>query len=211
MTSRNPKPPGSSTGYSAAPSGGGVSPGGPVPMGHGAIRKSTGLLTGVLHSRRVPLRGPLTERTAACCLNRMLVLASDNKKQPIVIEIDSTGGPIVHALSIIRTMNGIACPVATFCRGAVQGAAIIIAAHGSKSHRVSAPGAEFTFGDIARESEATCWHSLIQILAHDTGREEQEIASWLAERGAFDAQRALQMGLVDVLGTKPIFPGFPDE
>lgn len=174
------------------------------------LRKSTGALTGVLHSRRVPLRGPITERTAACCINRLLVLAADNKKQPIVIEIDSMGGLVVDTLPIIRTINGISCPVATFCRGHVGGTAIAIAAHGVKPYRIAMPAAKFTFGSLATSQSESGWHSMVQLLAQDTGLSEQEISQWLSERGGFLPEQAISRNLIDELGAKPVFPESAD-
>lgn len=171
-----------------------------------SVRKSTGALTGVLHSRRVPLRGPITERTAACAINRMLVLAADNKQQPIVIEIDSTGGPIADALSVIRTMNGIPCPVGVFCRGHVQGSAIVIAAHGVKSYRVSMESAQFGFGSLHASANEAGRHAMLQLLAQDTGRQEADIVNWLSHGGGFDPQEAIRRGIIDVLDSKPAFP-----
>lgn len=175
---------------------------GPVP-----VRKSTGALTGVLQSRRVPLRGPLTPRTAACCINRMLVLAADNKVQPMVIEIDSVGGELADALSIIRTMNGIPCPVGTFCCGDVHGTAILVAAHGVRLNRVSLPIAQFSFASLRADPRNSDWQALMTILSKDTGREEPEIISWLAQADGFDPRDALARGLIDALGSKPLFPG----
>lgn len=175
------------------------------------VRKSTGALTGVLHSRRVPLRGPMTERTAACCINRMLVLAADNKQQPIVIEIDSTGGAIADALSVIRTMNGIPCPVGTFCRGHVHGSAILIAAHGVRDNRVTMANAHFSFAPLHSSANEAGWHAMLQLLAQDTGRQEAEIVNWLSDRNNFPPQAAISRGIVDIVDSKPVFPAFNEH
>lgn len=182
------------------------------------VPKSTGTLTGVLHSRRVPLRGPITERTAACCINRMLILASDNKQEPIVIDVESTGGSVKDALAIIRTMNGVSCPVATFSRGQIGGAAIMIAAHGTKGYRVAHPDAHFALpagfpaGAIQRRNgdESGLVHTLIQVLTADTGRAENETSEWLSRGLNLSTAQAMANGIVDVPGTKPLFPGYPN-
>jgi ATP-dependent protease ClpP protease subunit len=180
------------------------------------VPKSTGTLTGVLHSRRVPLRGPITERTAACCINRMLILAADNKKEPIIIDVESNGGSVKDALAIIRTMNGIVCPVATFCRGRITGAGIMIAAHGVKGFRVAHPDAQFAlpagFPAEAVErrngDESGLVHTLIQMLTTDTGRAETETWEWLRAGRFWTTPEAMSSGIVDVNGLKPLFPGY---
>lgn len=178
------------------------------------VPKSTGILTGVLQSRRVPLRGPLTERTAACCINRMLILAADNRRQPIIIDVESPSGSIREALAIIRTMNGVACPVATFSRGEVGAAAMMIAAHGVKGFRVAHSSTEFTippgFGRSERAStngeDEKVRHSFIQLLAHDTGRSVDDVAAWLEDGLVLPADGAHNGGIIDSIGLKPLFP-----
>jgi len=170
--------------------------------------KSTGVLTGVLHSRRVPLRGLITERIAACCINRLLVLAADNRRQPIIIDVESPGGSVRDALSIIRTINGITCPVATFSRGYVGGAAVIIAAYGRRGFRVAVPNTRFQFapGLSSDPNGVGPWHSVLQLLAAASNRPENEVEQWLQHGAEFDPAKAVANGLVDVIGTKPLFP-----
>jgi ATP-dependent Clp protease, protease subunit len=170
-------------------------------------------LTGVLHSRRVPLRGPITERTAACCINRMLILAADNRRQPIVIDVDSPGGSVKHALAIIRTMNGVACPVATFSQGKVEGSALLVAAHGIKGFRVAQPNTRFRISagmihDVHDNNGegAVFRHAMIQVLSHDTGRPEAEVSNWLDKGIDFGSNDAESGGVVDCVGRKPLFP-----
>jgi ATP-dependent protease ClpP protease subunit len=173
------------------------------------VPKSTGVLTGVLHSRRVPLRGLITERIAACCINRILVLAADNRRQPIIIEVESPGGSVREALSIIRTINGISCPVATFSRGYVGGAAVMIAAHGRRGFRVAVPATRFQLApglSTEPNHDVGPWHSVLQILAAASLRPEAEIEQWLRVGAEFDPQKAVASGIVDVIGTKPLFP-----
>jgi ATP-dependent protease ClpP protease subunit len=142
----------------------------------------------------------------------MLILAADNKQQPIIIDVESNGGPIRDALAIIRTMNGVPCPVATFCRGPVNGSAIVIAAHGKKGFRVSDPGVHFTIpaglGLNSSGEMEKLGHTLIQLLSNDTGRSEDEILNWLENGFEFGVEGARAAGVIDVVGTKPIFPGF---
>src|SRR5579859_2269745 len=107
-------------------------------------RRSTGFLASRILERRVPLRGHITNQLASCCIARLLVLATEDTHKPIVTYIESSGGSTAEALNVISTMNGIHSPVATFCRGAIGGAAIAIAAHGLKGFRTADPAAHFS-------------------------------------------------------------------
>src|SRR5215467_3539417 len=109
------------------------------------LRPSTGLLAAAGQERRVPLRGRITKQIANCCIARLLVLATENRQQPIITYIDSPGGSTSEVLGVISTINGIRCPVVTFCNGQAVGPAVLIAAHGLKGFRVGIPTARFSF------------------------------------------------------------------
>ena len=104
-----------------------------------SLRPSTGRLTSPVQERRVALRGQLTRVVASCCIARLVVLAAEDQRDPIFVHIDSPGGSIAEAMGILSTMNGIRCPVITFCRREAMGPAAIIAAHGLRGYRAAAP------------------------------------------------------------------------
>jgi ATP-dependent Clp protease protease subunit len=163
--------------------------------------------------RRVPLRGQITNQLASCCIARLLVLATEDTHKPIVTYIESPGGSIPEALNVISTMNGIRSPVATFCRGSIGGAAVVIAAHGKKGFRIAHPAAHFSLdlsitgcknGEI--EAKESYLKMLAQILGADTGRPELEVARWLNDGMLFTAEQALEHGLIDAIAAQPILP-----
>ena len=109
------------------------------------LRASTGLLTGAGRERSVPLRGRISRQLANCCIARLLVLAMEDAHRPIIVYIDSPGGPVAESMPILSTLRGIRSPIVTFCRGQAGGTAAIIAAHGREGFRVAAPDACFFF------------------------------------------------------------------
>ena len=176
-------------------------------------RRSTGLLASRLLERRVPLRGKITGQLASCCIARLLVLATEDRDKPIVTYIDSPGGSVSKSLTVISTMNGIHTPVVTFCRGAVAGPAVVIAAHGAKGFRTAAPGTSFSLrlqSESANNSHSEGYESylrlLTQILAADTARPEEEVLRWLTDGALFTAQEAVQKGLIDAIAPEPLLP-----
>ncbi len=175
-------------------------------------RPSTGLLTANRGDRCAPLRGRVTKTIASCCIARTLVLATEGL-EPILIQVDSANGMVEETLGIISTMNGISCPVVTFCRGKVAGPGLIIAAHGLKGYRVAAPGARFSFGgfEVASRrrgagSEKSFFPLLAEILAKDTGVEEAELLRWFEQGAEFSANEAVRKGLIDAVAATPLFP-----
>jgi ATP-dependent Clp protease protease subunit len=162
-------------------------------------------------SRCVPLRGKITRHLATCCIARILFLAAEDKRQPILIEINSPGGLAVETLPIFSTLNGIQCPVSVFCRGEVGGTSAVIAAHGLRGFRVSSPTARFSFKSLAAEGNGSSTNAqflkvLAEMLARDTGKRESEVMAWMTEGVEFTPEQAVQNGLVDAIGTDPIFP-----
>jgi len=176
-------------------------------------RRSTGLLASRLLERRVPLRGEITNQLASCCIARLLVLATEDRQKPIITYIDSPGGEVAEALSVISTMNGIRSPVVTFCRGSIGGAAAVIAAHGLKGFRAADPGTHFSLGlrDVPAGNHSAELHEsylklLAQILATDTARSEADVHLWLTRGVQFNAQEAMHNGLIDAIAREPLVP-----
>ncbi|HWH70553.1 MAG TPA: ATP-dependent Clp protease proteolytic subunit [Candidatus Sulfotelmatobacter sp.] len=166
-----------------------------------------------LTGRRVPLRGALTRPATISCINRLLFLVAQDRHDPILVEINAQGGSWFESLWFIQTMDRVACPVPTFCSGPVADAAVIIAAHGQRGCRVAAPEAQFRFSPGATPENATesvrnsnARQELIGVLAQDTGKPPAEIARWLEAGATFTAQQALELGLIDLVSPKPVFP-----
>ncbi len=177
-------------------------------------RFSTGLLVGTDRERCVPLRGRITRQIAACCIARLLVLATEQPGRPIIIYIDSPGGLTKESLPILSTMNGIKCPIATFCRGEAGGSAAVIAAHGAPGFRVAAPGARFSFrrpGVTRSErdlvSDERLLPALAEVLAKDVHKPENDVMTWLRSGIEFTAEQALAHYLIDRVSAKPLMPG----
>ncbi len=163
--------------------------------------------------RQVPVRGELTRRNAAACINRLLILAAEDGAAPILVEVRSPGGSPAESLALIKTMNGIGCPIATFCREAVGSSAVVVA-HGRRGCRAATSDARLFFAPASspgkgRPQDLSSLQTLAEILAQDTGRSAAETLRWLQQGAQFSAQEALRMGLIDAISPKPILPEMP--
>lgn len=173
--------------------------------------RSTGLLTFADRERRVSLRGRITRAIGACSIARLLVLATEHNELPIVIYIDSPGGPVADSLPILSTMHGIKCPIATFCLRDIRNSAVVIAACGCPGYRTAAPNAKFSFTPITGpgldiKADQKFVRILAEILAPAAGRPETEVLRWLTEGATFTAQQAVTNGLIDSVAAKPLLP-----
>lgn len=177
------------------------------------LRPSTGRLTSLAQERRVVLRGRITRLIASSCIARLVVLASEGARHPIIIHIDSPGGSVTEAMSILSTMNGIHCPVLTFCRGEVSGPATLIASNGLRDYRIAAPGCRFSFRmtdakEARREAigVGTLLPTLAEMLAENTRQPRDQILEWMTSGKAFGPSEAIRMGLIDGIAPEPLYP-----
>jgi ATP-dependent Clp protease protease subunit len=155
--------------------------------------------------RLLPLRGPITRRTVFYFMSRLLYLAAENPEAPILMEVTSPGGLIPQSLEIMRLMDKLPCAVNTFSRGVVGGTATVIAAHGARGFRTALPTCRFSlmFG-ATRDVEAPELdrsepprRKMVDCLLQDGARDRERILNWLATGAEFDAQEAVQAGLLD--------------
>ena len=166
---------------------------------------STGLLVGG-HERGVPLRGRITQQNALACIARLVVLATEGPEVPILMYVDSPGGSIRDSLAIISTMNGIKCPIATFCYGTAGGTAAMIFAHGTPGFRAAKVTSAFSFKGWDGVREQDFHQSLAEVVAKDAHQQSAAVLEWLREGAEFNAQQALSNGLLDFLADEPVVP-----
>ena len=160
----------------------------------------------------MPLRGRINRQIASCCIARLLVLAIEDRQRPIITYIDSMGGSASEVLGVISTINGIRCPVVTFCHGQAVGPAAIIAAHGMKGFRVGIPSARFSFKgfEAVKSRDNGELDSLLpllaDILAADTRKSKDLVLKWFKDGAQFTALEALANGLIDAIASQPLCP-----
>ena len=166
--------------------------------------------------RRAPLRGPITRRTSAFWIARLLYLEAADRHAPILVDLESSGGPVVESMRAIQVLTKLSCPVAVHCRGTISGTALSVAAHGMKGYRTADPAARFVFslesaeassnGGQGNSSGSSSPEQLIEGLAKVAGRQASEVAGWLGSGAEFDAQQAAANGLIDAVSAEPHVP-----
>ena len=125
--------------------------------------------------------------------------------------IDSPGGSAVEAMGILSTMNGVRCPVLTFCRGQAGGPAAVIAAHGLPGYRVAVAGARFSlklsgFGTAGDPELELLLPLLTEGLSKDARHTPEEVVDWFRNGTDFSAQEALRRGIIDKIAEAPVVP-----
>jgi ATP-dependent protease ClpP protease subunit len=161
----------------------------------------------VMPKRLVALRGPLTRRTAMLAVNRLLYLAAEKSTTPVPMEINSPGGPMAHCSEILGVMHGVRYPIATFCRGEVRGAALILAAHGRPGWRAATAGCRFSFSSKWAEAKHGWVPEQVSERLGKVVRDPSGLLGWLDIGGEFGSEEALRCGLIDAISARPVFSG----
>jgi ATP-dependent protease ClpP protease subunit len=166
-----------------------------------------------LRMRVVPLRGPITKRSAIYFINRLLYLAAESPREPILMEVSSPGGLVAQSVEILRIMDNLSCPISTIARGTVGGTAIVLAAHGLRGFRTALPNCKFSAAlDLSAGGEGDSsanepWPSkLSEMIAKDAGKGSERVLSWLASGAEFTAAQALEAGLIDFISATAKVP-----
>lgn len=140
-----------------------------------------------------------------------LLWLNSRSKDPIEIMINSPGGTVADGLfTIYDTMNYIESPVHTLCIGTAYSAAAVILAAGAPGYRRAMPNAEIMIhelssgyegrqSEIERDSERLkkINDKLIKYVSLHTGKSIKEVDSLMRVDTFFDAEEALEFGLID--------------
>jgi ATP-dependent Clp protease, protease subunit len=134
----------------------------------------------------------------------------EDPKRDINLYINSPGGSVTAGLAIYDTMQFVTCDVATYCVGVAASMGAILLTAGTKGKRYALPnsdimihqvsgGAQGSASDVERTVEYMfkLKKRLISILAHHTGKTDQQIQADSDRDYWITAQEAKDYGLVD--------------
>lgn len=161
-----------------------------------------------LFARRiVQVRGPLDEAAAGDLAARLMYLDGSGD-EAVTLYVDSPGGPLHAAFSVLDTIELLGVPVDTVCVGRAEGTAVAVVAAGRRRH--AAPHARFRLGEpdvsvSGRADQLQSWATyhaeqatrLAGALAAATGRPAEHVEADLAAGRWLDAEQAQAYGIVD--------------
>ena len=184
-------------------------------------RSSSGLRTmdpysKLLQERIVFLGTQIDDTSANDVMAQLIYLESDSPDRDIHLYLNSPGGSFSAMTAIYDTMQFVTCDVATVCIGQAASAAAVLLAAGAPGKRMATPGARIlihqpSLGDVvrgdtsdleiqAREMLRTR-ETLESLLVRHTGQPAERISADIERDLFFDAQAAVDYGLVDRLTT----------
>lgn len=170
----------------------------------------------LLQERIVFLGTPIDDTSANDVMAQLIHLESASPDQDIHLYINSPGGSFSAMTAIYDTMQFVTCDVTTVVIGQAASAAAVLLASGAPGKRMATPGArvlihqpslsEAVQGDVSDlEIQANellrTRERLETLLIRHTGQDAERIRADIERDTVFDAQAAVDYGLVDRLTT----------
>lgn len=176
----------------------------------GRGERSYDIYSRLLKDRIIFIGTAIDDHVANLVVAQMLFLQMEDPKRDINLYINSPGGSVTAGLAIYDTMQFVTCDVATYCVGIAASIGAVLLSAATKGKRYALPnsdvmlhqvsgGAQGPASDVERTVEYMfkLKRRLIGILAHHTGKSEEQIQRDSDRDYWMTAQQAKEYGLVD--------------
>jgi ATP-dependent Clp protease, protease subunit len=174
--------------------------------------------TALLTSRIIYFNGSVNFQTCAQVIKCLLLLSKESNEE-IQLFINTYGGSINDALSVVNIINQIPCDVRTIGVGQIYSAGVIMIISGTKNKRGCLPDTDFLIHQpsVSFNKETTLNLLDIQIRTKELEKANNRVIDLYLERtklnkkvalelskkdSFFDAETALKYGLVDYIVSK---------
>ena len=185
-----------------------------------AIKNTRGFQEVGLHAllgqrRIVYVCGEITEETAVSFIQEITYLNGEDEVTPITVFINSEGGDINSGMLMYDVIQSSRAPILLYCIGKAYSMAAVLLACGKKGCRYLLPHSKVMIHEpliphIGGKSSSvqTVSNRLLktkremeEVLAKHTGKTPEKIAEETKTDHFFDAEEAVQFGLVDGIRT----------
>ncbi|MGI6071641.1 MAG: ATP-dependent Clp endopeptidase proteolytic subunit ClpP [Lachnospiraceae bacterium] len=166
----------------------------------------------LLKERIIFLGEEINDVTAGLVVAQMLFLESEDPGKDINFYINSPGGSVSAGFAIYDTMQYVKCDVCTTCIGMAASMGAFLLAGGTKGKRFALPNAEIMIhqpsggaqgqaSDIKINADRILRtrDKLNQILAENTGKSVEEVATDTERDNWLTANEAVEYGLIDAV------------
>src|SRR5271165_2547561 len=190
----------------------------------GRGERSYDIYSRLLKDRIIFIGTGIDDHVANLVVAQMLFLQMEDPKREINLYINSPGGSVTAGLAIYDTMQFVTCDVATYCVGIAASMAAVLLTAGTKGKRYALPnsdvmlhqvsgGAQGPASDVERTVEYMfrLKKRLIGIIAHHTGKSEEQIQADSDRDYWITAQQAKEYGLVDEVVKRCRSGSFADQ
>ncbi len=153
----------------------------------------------------------IDDASANDVMAQLITLESIDPDRDVLMYINSPGGSMTSMMAIYDTMQYIQPEIQTFCLGQAASAAAVLLAAGTKGKRMALPNSRILIHQPAVESgygqssdleiqarEILRMRTAMErVLAHHTGRSEDQVRRDVERDKFFTAEEAKDYGLVD--------------
>jgi len=164
----------------------------------------------LLNERIIFLGTPIDDQVANLVVAQLLHLESEDPEKDISIYINSPGGSIYSGLAIYDTMNFVKPDIQTMCVGVAMSMGSLLLAGGTKGKRAVLPNSRILIHQPSAgfEGQSTdieihareilkVRERIDEIYAQHTGRPQEQVREDMERDRFFNAQQALEYGLID--------------
>jgi len=164
----------------------------------------------LLNERIIFLGTPIDDQVANLVVAQLLHLEAEDPEKDISIYINSPGGSIYSGLAIYDTMHFVKPDIATMCVGVAMSMGSLLLAGGTKGKRAVLPNSRILIHQPSAgfEGQSTdieihareilkVRERIDEIYAQHTGRSQEEVRHDMERDRFFNAQQALEYGLID--------------
>ncbi|HXB64790.1 MAG TPA: ATP-dependent Clp endopeptidase proteolytic subunit ClpP [Solirubrobacteraceae bacterium] len=164
----------------------------------------------LLNERIIFLGTPIEDQVANLVVAQLLHLEAEDPEKDISIYINSPGGSIYSGLAIYDTMRFVKPDIATMCVGVAMSMGSLLLAGGTKGKRACLPNSRILIHQPSAGFEGQSTDIEIhareilkvraridQIYAEHTGRTEEEVRRDMERDRFFNAEQALEYGMID--------------
>ena len=176
----------------------------------GRGERSYDIYSRLLKDRIIFLGTAIDDGMANSIIAQLLFLQMEDGKKDINLYINSPGGSVTAGLAIYDTMQFLTCDVNTYCIGMAASMGAVLLAAGTRGKRFALPnsdimihqvsgGAQGTASDVERTVEFMfkLKKRLIHILAHHTGKTDEQVHHDSDRDYYMNPEEAKAYGLVD--------------
>ena len=172
--------------------------------------RSYDIFSRLLNDRIIFLSEEVTDVSASLIVAQMLYLEAQDPDKDIQFYINSPGGSVTAGMAIYDTMQYLKCDVSTICVGMAASMGAFLLSAGTKGKRIALPNAEImihqpsggaqgqaTDIQIQAERIAQMKKELTKILADNTGKDVETVATDCERDHFMTAEEAKAYGLID--------------
>ncbi|MCC6783469.1 MAG: ATP-dependent Clp protease proteolytic subunit [Planctomycetes bacterium] len=164
----------------------------------------------LIESRTLLVSGPITDRLARHCAERLFVMEARDAEKPITVIINSPGGSADSGFAIYDLLRFVRPPIRTVVNGLCASAGILVHLAGDRGSRFCLPESRFmihqpsTAGqgtasdlDITAREVIKLRERYVRIIAEGTGRDPERILEDARRDFWLNGEEAKKYGLVD--------------